>query len=91
MAEENKNRWNELPITIRRRVEPEQLDSSFNLILLRSGPMCDHIYETTPEDERLDKYLNIMIHQLVLKNLDPFIHFPRKMMQESDNYFYSPG
>jgi len=70
MVEENKNRWNELPITIRRRVTPEQLGHSFNLVLLMSGPICDHIYETTPEDERLDKYLNSMIHQLVLKNLD---------------------
>ena len=62
--------YKDLPITIRRRVTPEHFDHVFNLILGMSGPLYDYICDTTPEDERLDNYLNRMIHQLVLRHLD---------------------
>jgi hypothetical protein len=70
MEEENKKRWNELPIEIRRRVRPERLDRFFNIIILGSEPTYYYISNLWPPNERLNKYLNHMINQLTLKNLE---------------------
>ena len=62
--------YKDLPKEIIRRCSPEELDHSFNLILGMSEPIYYYICDLFPPNERWDEYLNRMIHQLVLRNLN---------------------
>jgi hypothetical protein len=61
--------YKDLPITIRRRVTPEQLDIYFSEMLNRSQDLY-HWCTTKPDDEKLEAYLKYMINFLVISFID---------------------
>jgi hypothetical protein len=62
MEEENKNRWNSLPIEIKRRYSPEELDDSF-IALIGKRKITTHLFYN--ERDRLDVFTKVIINDLL--------------------------
>ena len=62
MEEENKNRWNNLPIEIKRRYSPEELDNSF-IDYISKVRITNHLYYT--KRDRLDVFTKVIINDLL--------------------------
>ncbi len=66
MVGENKKRWNELPIELRRRFTPEELDSCMYKIITWYGKPYLPGSSVLPEDQKLRAYQEYIISRFIL-------------------------
>jgi len=62
MVEENKKRWNDLPIEIKRRYTPEELENSFNTLISRVN-ITHHLFYN--KSDKLKAFSDVIIDSLI--------------------------